>query len=158
MNRIQHIKVVTNAPEEVKIFLRDVAELEGGFDIPAGIYNGTPSDNVQPRAKVLPEGPDLTWEDIGTVSGMKGGAGFIAGSVESRQIQVFPSDAPGIWAIAIGTRDVERIHAKCVAHGIATTPIAVTPFNGGNIRAFFVIVGGITFEFLRVEPATSDDS
>jgi hypothetical protein len=89
---------------------------------------------------------------------MTGGPGFISGSVESRQIQVFESPVPGVWAIALATRDLEGVHAKCRARRYPTTPILATPFDGNTVRAFFVIVGGITFEFMRVEPlaATGD--
>lgn len=151
MNRIQHIKVVTNEPDVVREFLRDVADLPDGFDIEP--YGADPQGNVQTRAKAPPAGPELSWEDIAAVRGMKCEPGFISGSVESRQIQVFSSDAPGIWAIAIGTRDVEATHTKCVARNLPTTPISITAFNGNNVRAFFVIVGGLTFEFMRVEVA-----
>jgi hypothetical protein len=150
MNRIQHIKVVTDAPEELRTFLREVAELPDSFDIQA--YGTDPPGNVQTRAKVVLRGPELTWDDIASTRGRSGEPGFVSGSVETRQLQVFPGEVPGIWAIAIGTRDLEGVHHKCTTRGIPTTPIELTPFVGSNVRAFFVIVGGITFEFLRVEP------
>jgi len=150
MTRIQHIKLVTNAPDEVREFLRDVADFPEGFDIAP--YGADSTDNVQTRAKVVPSGPDLSFEDIASTRGMTGGPGFIAGSVESRQLQVFESPVPGVWAIALATRDLEGVHAKCRERGLPTTPVLATPFNGNTVRAFFVIVGGITFEFMRVEP------
>lgn len=153
MNRIQHIKVVSTAPEEVRSFLRDIAGLPEGFDIPS---YGDASGAGAPSVPIEEPKTDLAWEDIASKHRMNGQPGFIAGSVETRQIQVFGSDQASIWAIAIGTRDVEGVHAKCLERGLPTTPVVVTPFNGGNIRAFFVIVGGITFEFLRVEPADSN--
>ena len=154
MNRIQHIKVVSNDPGRMRFFLRAIADLPEGFDIPA--YGKDPADG-EPRMPPLASKKELSWEDIGSTRRMTGEPGFIAGSVESRQIQVFPSDQPDIWAIAIGTRDVEGTHAKCLANDFPTTPIVATPFNGGIVRAFFVIVGGITFEFMRVEPADSSN-
>lgn len=152
MSRIQHIKIVTDAPDDVREFLRDVADFPEGFDITS--YSAVdPQGNVQPRAKQQPVGPDLTWDDIASLRALNGEPGFIAGTVESRQLQVFPGSVPGIWAVAIGTRDVEGAYAKCKQRGFPATEISVTPFNGSSVRAFFALVGGITFELMRVEPA-----
>lgn len=150
MTRIQHIKLVSNAPEEVREFLREVADFPEGFDIAP--YGADSTDNVQTRAKVLPSGPDLSFEEVAAMRGMTGEPGFIAGSVESRQLQVFHSDVPGVWAIALATRDLEGVHAKCRERALPTTPVLSTPFNANTVRAFFVLVGGILFEFMRVEP------
>lgn len=154
MNRIQHIKVVVTDVDEVREFLRDVADLPEGFEIQA--YAADPQGHVQTRYVSPPAGPDLTWDDISSLRGLSGEPGFIAGSVESRQVQVFPGAVPGIWAIAIGTRDVEGVHAKCIARGWPTTEITVTPFAGNAVRAFFVMVGGVAWEFMRVEPVSSE--
>ena len=54
--------------------------------------------------------------------------------------------------VAVGTRDVEGAHARCVEQGIACTELDVTPWgDGGSIRFFFAEVGGIVFEVMRVE-------
>ncbi|MET0143506.1 MAG: hypothetical protein ABW122_13215 [Ilumatobacteraceae bacterium] len=151
MNRIQHVKMVSPAAAEIAAFLRDVGGLPGGFEIPS--YGSDPLGHTQTRAKVPPTGPDLSWDDIASMRGGNGQDGFIAGSVESRQLQILPGETPGIWAVAIGTRDLEGVYERCRERGLATTPIEATPFVDSMVRAFFVVVGGITFEFMRVEPA-----
>jgi len=53
----------------------------------------------------------------------------ITGSTESRQFQIFQADAPKVWGIAIGTRNLERAHERCVERGIPCTEPAVTPWG-----------------------------
>ena len=76
--------------------------------------------------------------------------GFITGSPESRQFQIFQADEPKVWGIAIGTRHLERAHERCVERDIPCTDLQVTPWgDGGTIEFFFADVGGIVFEVMR---------
>jgi hypothetical protein len=151
MNIIQHIKIVTPDVEAVETFLREVSGLPEGFAF-EGYGSSDPQGRTQPRAKEQPAGPELTWDDIAGLRGSSGQAGFISGSTASRQLQILPGETPGVWAIAIGTRDLEGAYAKCKERGLPMTEMDVTDFAGQKVRAFFVIVGGLTFEFMRVEP------
>jgi hypothetical protein len=152
MNIIQHIKIITPDIEEVETFLREVAGLPDGFPID-GYGSSDPQGRTQPRAKQLPTGPELSWDDIAGLRGSSGQGGFIAGSTASRQLQVLHGETPGVWAVVIGTRDLEGVYAKCKERGLPMSETDVTDFAGNKVRAFFVIVGGLTFEFLRIEPA-----
>jgi hypothetical protein len=45
------------------------------------------------------------------------------------------------------------VYERAVARGVPCTPITVADFNErDDIRNFFCIVDGITFEVIRVEP------
>ncbi len=78
--------------------------------------------------------------------------GHITGDSSSRQFQIFQGDEPKVWGVAIGTRDLEGAHARCVEHGIPCTDVQLTDWHdGGSIRFFFAEVGGIVFEVLRAE-------
>ncbi len=80
--------------------------------------------------------------------------GFITGSPESRQFQIFQGDVPKIWGVAIGTRHLERAHERCVERGIPCTEPAITPWgDDGTIHFFFAEVGGIVFEVMRAGSA-----
>ena len=87
------------------------------------------------------------------VAGPGSDGGAIVGSSESRQFQVFHAEAPQLWSVAIGTRHVERAHDRCVERGLPCTDVHSTPWgqDGGGVTFFFVEVGGILFEVLRVE-------
>jgi len=79
--------------------------------------------------------------------------GFITGDSTSRQFQIFKSDNAAFWAVCIGTRNIEQAWERCKARGVPATPITVADWNErDNIRNFFCIVGGVTFEVIRVEP------
>ena len=152
MDRLNHVKIVTPNPEYVDAFLREVCDVPEGW--PLGGAERLPPDAP------LGEGGELSMDDVvgrrGAGDGVVGAAGFIVGSPESRQFQVFKSDAPSIWAICIGSRYIERAHERCLARGIPATPITVADWNErDNIRNFFCIVGGVMFEVIRVEPKES---
>ncbi len=78
---------------------------------------------------------------------------MITGSPESRQFQIFHGDKPHIWAVAVGTRHLERAHARCLERDIPCTEPTLSPWGDGTIRFFFAEVGGIIFEVMRVESA-----
>jgi hypothetical protein len=153
MDRINHVKVVTPEPELVDAFLREVTEVPAGW--PLGESAGR--DPVPPDAPLGPGG-ELTMDEI--MQRRNGGAsdggefgGFITGDSTSRQFQIFKSDNAAFWAVCIGTRDIERAWERCKARGVPATPITVADWNErDNIRNFFCIVGGVTFEVIRVEP------
>lgn len=145
MDRINHVKIVTPDPEAVDRFLREV------LDIPAGWPLGEP-----PQAAGRPAAPALTAERIGSRRGPAQFNGFITGSPESRQFQIVQGEDAGVWAVAIGTRHLERAHARCEERGIACTTPAVTEWGpDGAVRYFFAEVGGVLFEVMRAEPAVS---
>jgi hypothetical protein len=152
LDRLNHVKIVTPHPEYVDAFLREVCDVPEGW--PLGENTG--KDRLPPDAPLGPGG-ELTWDDMlvhrNAGDADSAPAGFIVGSPESRQFQVFHSDTARIWAICIGTRYVERAHERCRERGIPATPITVADWNErDNIRNFFCIVGGVVFEVIRVEP------
>jgi hypothetical protein len=151
VDRLNHVKIVTPHPEYVDAFLREVCDVPAGW--PLGENAG--KDPLPPDAPLGPGG-ELTMDDMlsaRNAGGTSGTGGFIVGSPESRQFQVFSSDAAAIWAICIGTRHIERAHERCKERGIPATPITVADWNErDNIRNFFCLVGGVMFEVIRVEP------
>jgi hypothetical protein len=152
MDRINHVKIVTPDPDAVDRFLREV------LDIPEGWPLGPPAGEDGPSAEVRSPARDaegrFTMEGIAAFRGAASmGGGRITGSSESRQFQIFKSDTPRVWAVAIGTRHLERAHQRCVERGIPCTDPAVTPWSDGSIRFFFAEVGGIVFEIMRAEPS-----
>ena len=48
---------------------------------------------------------------------------------------------------------MERAHDRCVERGLPCTDVRSTPWGqeGGGVTFFFVEVGGLVFEVLRVE-------
>ena len=153
MDRINHVKVVTPEPELVDAFLRQVTEVPAGW--PLGESAGR--DPLPPDAPLGPGG-ELTMDEImqrrnGGASDGGEFAGFIAGDSTSRQFQIFKSDNAAFWAVCIGTRNIEQAWERCKQRGVPATPITVADWNErDNIRNFFCIVGGVTFEVIRVEP------
>jgi len=150
MDRLNHVKLVTPDPAAVDRFLREVVDIPAGW--PLGSLDGvTPPEDVPSPAR--DEHGEFNMDGIGAFRGTSGQfGGFITGSPESRQFQIFQADAPKIWGIAIGTRNLERAHERCVERGIPCTEPAVTPWgDGGSIRFFFAEVGGIVFEVMRAE-------
>jgi hypothetical protein len=147
MDRVNHIKIITPDPGAIDRFLTEILEFPPGWTMP-----GTGPSQADPvRTVATPEGT-LSWDDV---IGYRAGSqadGFITGSASSVQFQVYPGDQPRIWAVAVGTRHVERAHARCVKHAIPCSDIRLIPWGDGGILAFFAEVGGIVFEVLRVEP------
>ena len=149
MDRLNHVKIVTPDPAAVDRFLREVVDIPEGW--PLGDLVGTPPPEVCGPARDA-DG-NFTMD---TVSAFRGTSttfgGFIAGSTESRQFQIFQADEPKIWGVAIGTRHLERAHERCVERGIPCTDLSLTAWgDSGSIRFFFAEVGGIVFEVLRAE-------
>jgi hypothetical protein len=140
MDRLNHVKIVTPDPAGVDRFLREVLDVPEGW--PLGPPSPPPAD--QPRRT-------LTMDEVMAFRGGDAVAtGFITGSPESRQFQVFSGARPHIWGAAIGTRHLERAHERCVAQGLPCTDIQETSWGDGQIQFFFVEVGGILFEVMRV--------
>jgi hypothetical protein len=149
MNRLNHVKIVSADPAAVDRFLRIVAEVPAGW--PLGDLASEPTPTALPLA-----GPTLTHDEVLALRGAGGTNGFVVGDEKSRQFQILRGDAPRIWAVAIGTRDVARAHALCLAHGFEASPIEVTPWGDGQaVRFFFARAGGVLFELMRVERASA---
>ena len=152
MDRINHVKIVSPDPESVDRFLQEIVR------IPAGWRLGDAPEGPAPEAVTSPARDadgDFTLDSVHEFRGASGFGGIIAGSVESRQFQVLRGDHAHIWGIAIGTRDIEGAHERCVAAGIPCTEAGVVPGWGANgegaIRFFYAEVGGIVFEVMRAE-------
>ena len=77
-------------------------------------------------------------------------SGFITGTPDSRQFQIFYGERAHIWATAVGTRHLERAHERCVADGLPCTDVQRTTWGDGQIEFFFVEVGGVLFEVMRL--------
>lgn len=147
MDRLNHVKIVTPDPAAVDRFLREVVDIPEGW--PLGTLDTAPPGEVRSPAR----GADGTFS-MDTVGEFRGTStsfgGFITGSPESRQFQIFQADEPKVWGIAIGTRHLERAHERCVERDIPCTDLQVTPWgDGGTIEFFFADVGGIVFEVMR---------
>jgi predicted enzyme related to lactoylglutathione lyase len=124
--------------------------------IPEGWQLGDPPEGYEAPAVVSPARDadgNFTVDSVHDFRGASGFGGLITGSTESRQFQILRGERPHIWAVAIGTRDIEGAHERCVAAGLPCTEPAVTPWGTGGIRFFFVEVGGIVFEVMRAEAA-----
>lgn len=150
MDRINHVKIVSPDPAAVDRFLREVVELPAGW--PLGSLDG-----YEPPAEV--RGPARAADgtlSMESVMAFRGGtermSGYITGDPQSRQFQIVAGDEPKVWGVAIGTRDLERAHARCLERGVPCTDVQVTAWHDdGSIRFFFAEVGGIVFEVMRAE-------
>ena len=144
MDRLNHVKIVTPDPEAVNRFLCEVLDIPEGWPLPS--------------IKAAPAYPPVaaervTWERVVKRRGDDGGGGFIAGSTESKQFQILRGPRAGIWSVAIGTRHIERAHARCLERGIPCSDMQLVDWNEKDgVRAFFAEVGGVVFEVMRVEP------
>ena len=152
MDRINHVKIVTPDPEAVDRFLREVVDIPEGWSL--GASGDVPS---QPAAGPFPARDAEGRFTTASVSAFRGTTsmtrGRIAGSTESRQFQILQANEPRIWAVAIGTRHLERAHQRCLERQIPCTDLTVTTWGDGAIRFFFAEAGGIVFEIMRSEPA-----
>ncbi len=150
MDRINHVKIVSPDPEAIDRFLREVVQIPEGWQL------GDPPEGYEAPAVVSPARDadgNFTVDSVHDFRGASGFGGLITGSTESRQFQILRGERPHIWGVAIGTRDIEGAHERCVAAGLPCTEPAVTPWGTGGIRFFFVEVGGIVFEVMRAEAA-----
>lgn len=149
MDRLNHVKLVTPDPAAVDRFLREVVDIPAGW--PLGSLPDGPAPQVESPARDA--SGNFSMDGITEFRGSSTTfGGFITGSTESRQFQIFQADVPKVWGIAIGTRNLERAHDRCVERGIPCTEPTVTPWgDDGSIRFFFAEVGGIVFEVMRAE-------
>jgi hypothetical protein len=149
MDRINHVKIVTPDPAAVEEFLTEILDLPEGWSL--GECAPPPPDVVGPARN--PDG-SLDVEGVTSWRGLGTGGGVIVGSPESRQFQIFQADEPKIWAVAVGTRNVERAHERCIARGLPCTEVRASAWGreGGGVTYFFVEVGGIVWEVMRIEP------
>jgi catechol 2,3-dioxygenase-like lactoylglutathione lyase family enzyme len=150
MDRINHVKIVTPDPDGVDRFLREVLDFPEGWAIGTG---PVPGASNAPGVGSPARGPDgeFTADSVRVFQGATGFGGRITGSTESRQFQLLQGDKAHIWAVAIGSRHVERAHQRCVDRGIPCTEVRLTEWGDGGIRFFFAEVGGIVFEVMRSE-------
>jgi catechol 2,3-dioxygenase-like lactoylglutathione lyase family enzyme len=149
VDRINHVKIVTPDPDAVDRFLRDVVEFPEGWAL--GQVGSATSEKV--RSPARDANGNFTIDAVHAYRGSSGFGGRITGSPESRQFQILQGEKPHIWAVAIGTRNLERAHQRCVERGIPCTEPALTPWGDAGIRYFFAEVGGIVFEVMRAEAA-----
>jgi catechol 2,3-dioxygenase-like lactoylglutathione lyase family enzyme len=148
MDRLNHVKIVTPDPSAVDRFLREVVDIPEGWSL--GAFPPPSSEVISP-ARTLDNA--FTADAVMAFRQGSGHGGMITGSTESRQFQIFHGDRPHVWAIAIGTRDIEGAHDRCHQHGFTCTEPQVSRWGEGNIRFFFAEAGGIVFEVMRIEPA-----
>ncbi len=146
MDRINHVKIVTPDPVAVDTFLREVMDFPQGWNLeeppPSGGEIVGPARN--PDGTLSLDGV-MAWRGEGT------GGGVITGSPESRQFQIFAAAEPKIWSVALGTRNIERAHERCLERGLPCTELNVTGWHDRGIQFFFVEVGGIVFEVMRIQ-------
>jgi catechol 2,3-dioxygenase-like lactoylglutathione lyase family enzyme len=150
MDRINHVKIVTPDPEAVKRFLTEVLDVPEGWSL-GEVTMAPPADLRSPARDASGE---FTGDSVSDFRGASpSGGGMIVGSPESRQFQVFAGERAHIWGVAVGTRNLERAHERCVAAGFPCTEPALTPWGDAGIRFFFAEVGGVVFEVMRAESA-----
>lgn len=152
MDSINHVKIVTPHPEAVDRFLREVVEFPAGWAY-GSVAEGGDAAHASPAASDT-EVPSDAFTLDRVLELQKGGmaGGFVTGSPRSKQFQIRRGDQAAVWAVALGTRYVERAHERCVELHIPCTDINVVPWGDGNLRVFFAEVGGVVFEVMRVEP------
>ena len=156
MDRINHVKIVTPDPEAVDRFLREVLEIPAGWPIAPDDGSAAPTAVLSPARDA---NGNFTAESVHEFRGAPSTAGgFIVGSTDSRQFQVLKGDHAHIWAVAVGSRHIERAYERCVARGIPCTEPSKTPWGDRAIRFFFAEVGGILFEVMRLEAAPASSS
>jgi hypothetical protein len=148
MDRLNHVKILTPDPEAVNRFLTEVLDVPDGWSM--GPVVGSPPDEC--RSPARDTRGELTLESVLAYRGDDLG-GVIAGSTESRQFQLLKSPRAAIWAVAVGTRNLEQAHTRARALDIPCTEIDVTAWGEGGARYFFAEVGGVLFEVLRIEGA-----
>ena len=143
MDRVNHVKIVTPEPEAVDRFLREVLDVPEGWELP-----GTRPAAAHPPAPRR----EMTWKNVLALRSDDNSGGYITGSTESKQFQILRGAEAHIWSVAVGTRNLERAHARCRERGIPCSSMELVPWGKGQgIRAFFAEVGGIVFEVMRVE-------
>jgi hypothetical protein len=142
VDRLDHVKIVSPDPAAIDRFLREVLEVPEGWAI-----GEAPGPRPEPQSA-----EPLTVEGVLEFRGADPvGGGFITGSTQSRQFQVFRGERAHIWAVAVGTRHLERAYERCVAAGIRCTEPTPTSWGDGTVTFFFAEVGGIVFEVMRAE-------
>jgi len=147
MDRLNHVKIVTPDPAAVDRFLREIVDIPEGWPL-----GDAPPPLAEPVAGPARDAAgNFTMEGVTAFRGEGTNGGYITGSPDSRQFQIFQADQPKVWGVAIGTRHLERAHERCVAAGIPCTDLTLTDWGDGKIRFFFAEVGGIVFEVLRAE-------
>lgn len=160
MDRINHVKIASPDPEAIDRFLREVVDIPAGWSLGQPPPDGGEVRPVPSATGAVPSSPTrdaqgrFTLDSVMAFRGAGEASGFITGSTESRQFQILRGDRAHVWAVAIGTRELEQAHARCVEHGIPCTEPALTGWGDSAIRFFFAEVGGIVFEILRVEEAS----
>lgn len=161
MDRINHVKIVSPDPEAIDRFLREVVDIPAGWPLgqPPPDGAGAAAAGASAAGAAGASFPGRTRDAQGrftpeSVTAFRGAgemSGFITGSTESRQFQLLRGDRAHVWAVAIGTRELERAHARCLERGIPCTEPGLTGWGESAIRFFFAEVGGIVFEIMRVE-------
>jgi len=152
MDRINHVKIVSPDPAAIKTFLTEVLEIPEGW--PLGQLGQAPQSPVISPARDA-DG-QFTGESVSDFRGASGeglSGGLIVGDVSSRQFQVLQGPKAHIWAVAVGTRHIERANERCKERGIPCTDVGKTPWGDGALEFFFAEVGGIVFEVLRAVSA-----
>ena len=148
MDRINHVKIATPDPESVRRFLCEVVNVPEGWSI-------GPPNTFSPRKVVSPARDEHGDFTRAGVLAFRGGppdpVGFLVGDAQSRAVQIVQADTPRIWGVAIGSRDVEGAHRRCIDTEFACTEIHELPWGDGeSITFFYAEVGGVVFEILRV--------
>ena len=156
MDRINHVKIVSPNPEAIDRFLREVVQIPEGWALGKAPEGYHPPPSVPSPARDTKG--DLTLDSVHDYRGASGFGGLITGSTQSRQFQLLRGDRAHIWAVAIGTRDIDGAHERCLGAGITCTDPGVVPGWGANgegaIRFFYAEVGGVVFEVMKAESTT----
>jgi Glyoxalase/Bleomycin resistance protein/Dioxygenase superfamily len=149
MDRVSLVKIVTPDPEAVDRFLREVVDVPEGW--PIGGYPPPKNTPVSPPSPARDANGDFTLEAVHAFRGDSGEGGLVTGSTQSRQFQILKGEHAHIWAVAIGTRDLEAAYKRCVEQGYPCTEPKLIAWGDAGMRYFYVEVAGVVFEVMRAE-------
>jgi len=155
MDRLSLVKIVTPDPEAVDRFLREVVDVPEGWR-----FGGFPDPDPTPLSPPSPARDaqgEFSLAAVHAFRGDTGQGGMITGSPESRQFQILKGDHAHIWAVAIGTRDLEAAHERCIEHGYPCTEPKLIPWGDAGMRFFYAEVAGVVFEVMRAENSAEEE-
>jgi hypothetical protein len=153
MDRFSLVKIVTPDPQAIERFMTEVVDIPAGWSIRG--FPGADHEPHSPPSGGRDEHGDFTLRGVHAFRGDDDTGGLIVGSTESRQLQILHGPKAHIWAVAVGTRDIEGAHQRATERGIPCTALDTIPWGDARMSYFYAEVAGIVFEVMRAEPSVS---